>query len=206
MTNNFDKVVRCVVQGVELAQEKDKKWAGRWRRPPEYLLTTSIAATLDEELGESIYVELENNVRSAVREARGEIDEQAQQSLAKNGKFGILLIPKTRDTPKPIVIELKNGEHGFEVVKKDVYRLCEVLRIGGNSIKGCLMVIFIFVTSKDGNRKSASIRAEQMREKRIDETTQFVEGAGDLKCRKYACDVHGNEENAWTLSILRIYR
>ena len=192
-------IIDAVLKSIASAQREYENWSGgAWLwEAPEYMATTGIARAV-QGIESVAYVTMENNVRTAIKDAGGNVVGRRNARLSLEGRFDVVVWNIT--APRGL-IEVKTSVGGYSSVRKDVRKLCTAL-MKANDIRWGLVAYFL--SFADGERKAA-------RDRLADRTANIARRAAEdvpreFRLKRRNSTIRVNDDGAWTTEVLEIRR
>ena len=194
-----DPVIDTTLKAIARAQDEYESWSGgAWLwEAPEYMATTGIARAV-QRLETVAYVTMENNVRNAIKNARGSVVGRRNARLSPDGRFDVVVWNTT--APRGL-IEVKTSVGGYSSLRKDVEKLCTALTKATDIRWG---LVAYFISLAHGERKGAKERLTDRTDEIARRATESVPRG--FRSERRASTVRVNDGGAWTAEVLEFTR
>lgn len=196
-------VIKQTLRTIAKAQQEYIKWTDTdWLSDgPEYLATTTIAREV-QKLDEVAYVTLENNVRSAIKDAGGTTKGRLKRGFKIDGRFDVAVWNKQE--PRGL-FEVKTRVWGYWNLRDDLVKLCTSLNKAKRVRWGLVAYFIACEDSKIKSGKSAKEWIEIKTERTAEKAELHATRLSKRVCR-YQSKIQGEGELAWTAEVLEIRR
>ena len=187
-------VSKTILDGMIKVEKDYRNWSGGdwlWRAP-EYLITVYVSKQLAS-VKVNKYITLENSTKEAIEYAGVRGTGNLHSDIRSNGRVDILLWWAKGD-PRA-VIEIKNDVYTYIKIKKDVNRICRMLK--RKSKKSSLEFgVISFYMSRYYKSKNPKEMMDKQINKLLNNTKNDAEKFCTVEIDKTDIKVE-NENNAW---------
>ncbi|WP_456341632.1 hypothetical protein [Thermovibrio sp.] len=170
---SMETIVDATLKGVATAWKKYYEITGEWlRTAPEYYLTSKIF----ESLGKAdVWVTLEENMDNNITYSNSCRPGRYPRRLTRNKKCDLSIWWKNGTLRGIIEVKVLRNSN-YEPLKKDVHRICDLLKLREDSTVQFGMVV-VYTDRCSGKTKSSRERVEEI----IDNVEKFIQETAKAK-------------------------